>query len=157
LINIEKANLVAKQARKVMGLAEIARLPICSNHIFFIYQNFLSGVDNAHIFVVFSMSLKWSRIMKKVIFLIMSTVMFSTLGASTESFKKSELSVGYVNIISNVNMDAASGNLLRVKEKSQTSFDFRVGFVDSLLEIQNRDQKSNSFFDTLAIWVSYKF
>jgi hypothetical protein len=83
--------------------------------------------------------------------------MFSTLGASTESFKKSELSVGYVNIISNVNMDAASGNLLRVKEKSQTSFDFRVGFVDSLLEIQNRDQKSNSFFDTLAIWVSYKF
>jgi len=95
--------------------------------------------------------------MKKVIFLIMFSVVFGTLSASIESFKKSELSAGYVNIISNVDIDAASGNLLKKREKSSADFDFRVGFVNSLLEIQNRDQKSSSFFDTVAIWVSYRF
>lgn len=86
--------------------------------------------------------------MKKAIFLIIASVMLSTLSASTQSFRKSELAVDYVNIISNVDIDTA---------KSSADFDFRVGFVESLMEIQNKDQKSNSFFDTVAIWVSYRF
>lgn len=79
------------------------------------------------------------------------------LGASTELFKKNELSIGYFDNISNVNMDAASRSFLQKKEKGSTDFDLRVGFVDSLQEIQNKDQKSNSFLDTVAIWVSYRF
>lgn len=95
--------------------------------------------------------------MKKAIFLIIASVMLGTLGASTESFKKSELSVGYVNIISNVEMGADTENFLRKVEKKSAGFDFRVGFVDSLLEIQNKDKRSNPFFDTVAVWVSYRF
>ncbi len=95
--------------------------------------------------------------MKKVMFFVVSSVMCSILSASTEFLKKNELSTGYVDNISNVNIDAASRSFLKKRENSSTDFDLRVGFVDSLLEIQSKDQKSNSFFDTVAIWVSYRF
>ena len=87
--------------------------------------------------------------MKKVMFFIIASVMYSTLGASTGSFKRDEL--GFVNI----NTD--SKDLIGSKNRDSSNFDLKVGFVESLLEIQSKDQKNSNFLDAVAIWVSYRF
>lgn len=95
--------------------------------------------------------------MKKLILLIMAFFMCNTLNASVEFLKKHEFSSDYANVISSIEMGSSSGDIFIENKKSSTGFDFRVGFVESLLEIKSKEQNNGTLLDTVAVWISYRF
>ena len=94
--------------------------------------------------------------MKTVIFLIMTFMMSSTLGASTNTLKE-DFSVSYASIISNDKVDKFPAVLLGMKPRGFMDFEFQVAISSGLMELKNKSQKDNSLINKVIVFLNYKF
>ena len=94
--------------------------------------------------------------MKTLILLIMTFLMSSTLGASTQPLTE-ELSVSYTSIMSNDKVDEFPAILLDVKPKSFMDFEFQVAISSGLFELKNESQKDNHFINKVLVLMNYRF
>ncbi|QOY54296.1 hypothetical protein HUE87_10505 [Candidatus Sulfurimonas marisnigri] len=84
--------------------------------------------------------------MKTVIFVIMTFFMFSPLGASSETLKQDEFV-----------LDVFSNDFIDIKPISFGNFVFKVNISNSLLELENRNEKNSSLINRVVFWMNYSF
>jgi hypothetical protein len=91
--------------------------------------------------------------MKTLIFLIIASLMYSSLNASVGTLKKREFKVSY----SNDKADMVSAGLFGLKAKGFTDLKFKVGMYDGLKKLGEKYYKNRDFLKKVVFWVSYDF